>query len=594
MRSQYGAFKQQLNNADWSINATSGGSLTAGTISFFIQAHNRVGLNLLSEEKIITVTSGQKIVITVASSAVNVGEDVFKFVISAKVGTGNIVQIAEIRAKESNNETYLNFPLSIELTRPAHVATNISTDLTTGNDLVNGQFRTRNGLTYRYDAIATRGDIDATPGYWVRDDRGGFVNIASTYNTYGCDQSMSVADLIIPAVLSVSRQTEPITIWWANNIPSAVNSYSPQGTKLNFTITINGDTANSTNVLYRTLFDNRIQVKFIGYLNIETGELNDEFPNVDTYYPWSSQSGITLPEDLHNGYAAVYQIIIAFDHPNLESALTQGSGFDFALNLTEELTGSRYNPVATFLGNLVFNHAGNLRVVPHKVLPGKAIINDHEFTYTINSAIIGVAPDTNNQKVVISGNSFGLVQIKNSNLTENEEIRAIVSTENGTQSISFWSPEFQTTNTGSLGLTINLPIDPESNLGQIRDDYPDIIAGNNQAAFNVPEIIIFLKQVSTTNIYRFPPIAAGTIPNLAHNLTSLTNATLITENVLPTNSLDFGLFDYLPIDITANPGSGTIPPNVYQVAIAYHYPEDNYGFTKISHSTTTTTNFCII
>jgi hypothetical protein len=178
------------------------------------------------------------------------------------------------------------------------------------------------------------------------------------------------------------------------------------------------------------------------------------------------------------------------------------------------------------------------------------------------------------------------VQIKNTALIQNEVIRAVVSTESGTQSISFWSPEIQTVNVGALGLTINLPVDNNSGLAQIREDYPDVISGNTNATFNVPEIIIFVKRITTGAIYRFPPIVAGTSPIVVHNISSLNNATVINPNELPNNSLDFGLFGYLPLNVNVNPNSGTLPIDAYQVAIAYNYPEDNYAFTKISHSTT--------
>ena len=587
MRSQYAAFKQQLATTDWSITTTVGGNLTllgGESISFFIQAHNRVGLNLLSAPKTVVIPSGHKVIITVNPSAIQDGDDVFKFIISARQGSGNIVQIAEIKARQSDNETYLQLPLNIELTQSAHISTNITPDLTTGNNLLQGQFRTRNGIVYRYDSTATKGDIAATSGFWIKDDRAGFVEITTTFNAYGCNQSMATAEIAIPAEISLAKQSQPIIIWWANNVPSAISAYSASGTKLNFAISLNGELTTSTNVLYRSLFENRIQVKFLGYVEIATGALNSDYPDTNTYYPWSSQIGIVLPEDLFNGYAAAYEIIINFDNPALEGVLSQGTSFE--LNLIEELTASSYNPVGTLLGNVVFNHLNNLRVVPQKVLPGKAAINKYEFTYTTDSLIFGILPDTSNQKVVISADSFGLVQVKNTSLNNNEVVRAIVSTESGTQSISFWSAEIQTLNLGALGLTINLPVDSDSGFGQIREDYPDIVSGNTNATFNVPEIIIFLKRISTGVIYKFPAIVAGTSAVLVYNLSSLDSATIINPNELPSNSLDFGLFGYLPINVNVNPNSGTLPIDSYQLAIAYNYPEDNYNFTKISHSTT--------
>ena len=79
MLSQYGSFRQQLTGNDWGVEILPGGSLSPNeTIEFFVQAHNRVGINKLSVGKQVTTTSDCKIRLTINSSAIASGEDTFK------------------------------------------------------------------------------------------------------------------------------------------------------------------------------------------------------------------------------------------------------------------------------------------------------------------------------------------------------------------------------------------------------------------------------------------------------------------------------------------------------------------------------------
>ena len=127
MLSQYGSFRQQLANADWNLSIMSGGDLVSNdTIEFFVQCHNRVGLNKLSAGKQITTGTGSKIRITINPSAIASGEDTFKFVISARRGLETPKQLAEIYVRESNQYTFKQLPISIDFTKPAHVSTNLA------------------------------------------------------------------------------------------------------------------------------------------------------------------------------------------------------------------------------------------------------------------------------------------------------------------------------------------------------------------------------------------------------------------------------------------------------------------------------------
>ena len=189
MLSQYGSFRQQLANSDWSVSVLSGGDLPSNdTIEFFVQSHNRVGLNKLSAGKQVTTGTGSKIRLTINSSAIASGEDTFKFVISARRGIETPKQIAEIYVRESNQYTFKQLPMSIDFTKAAHVSTNLIQALSSGDDRINGQIRIVEGVSHRYDNLATSGEVQSSPGYWVIDSRAGIVNINNTKNQYGADQ----------------------------------------------------------------------------------------------------------------------------------------------------------------------------------------------------------------------------------------------------------------------------------------------------------------------------------------------------------------------------------------------------------------------
>ena len=583
MLSQYGSFRQQLSNNDWSVSVLSGGSLlTEDTIEFFVQSHNRVGLNKLSVGKIVTTTANSKIRLTINSSAIATGEDTFKFVISARRGLDTPKQIAEIYARESNQYTFKARPINIEFTTAAHVSTNLIQALTTGNDRINGQFRIVTGTAYRYDSTATTGAINANPGYWVVDARAGIVSIANTTGQYGADQRTDIADLVIPAKLNTTGEitTEPIVFWWSNNLESNLGNFSPAGSGLNLKIYLNGALTNSNNVPYRNLFSNLITVKLLGYVNIETGTLNTSFTDVNVSKQWTpTASGMILPADLNPGFAAAYSISVEFSGELLSTM--QETGAIVGITLTKDLTPAVYEPATGVLGNSVLE---GLYVVPEQMLPGIATLNNYRVTYRTPSFFVGLEPDIANQKLVITNSPTGLARIKQGDLANGEYLRAIVGTVSGTQGISPFSSVAATNPFQSIALTINYPVNEETGLGTIRGDYPDIIAGNNQATFNVPELIIYLHDTYEDIYYQLPPVPVIAGESQQIIISNTSNATEIDPEDLPSSSSNFGLFGYLNPSIANSSVLGNLPFDLFRIAIAYHYPEDNLALTSISHA----------
>jgi hypothetical protein len=583
MLSQYGSFRQQLAAADWSLSVMSGGDLTSNdTIEFFVQAHNRVGLNKLSTGKSITTGTGSKIRLTINASAIASGEDTFKFVISARRGLDTPKQIAEIYVRESNQYTFKQLPISLDFTKSAHVSTNLTQALSTGDDRINGQIRIVEGVSYRYDSLATTGASQSSPGYWVIDSRAGIVSIANTKAQYGADQRTSTANLVIPSKLNTEGdiKTEPIVFWWSNNLDSNLGNFSPAGMGLNLKIYLNGSLTNSQNIPYANLFSNLITIRFLGYVNLTTGGINASLPDVNVEKQWTpTASGITLPANLDPGYAAAYAISVEFSGDLLDTMIaTAGT---VGIELTREPTPGVYEPSTGVLGDSVLE---GLHVLPEQMLPGVATLANYRVTYRTPSFFIGLEPDTANQKVVITNSPTGLARVRQGDLANGQYLRAIVGTVPGTQTISPFSSIASTSPMQSIKLTLNYPVNPISGLATVRGDYPDIVAGNNQAIFNVPEVIIYLHDTSQNIYFQLPPIPVITGASQEIIISNLDNATQINGNNFPSSSNNFGLFGYLDVDIAVSSTLGNPSFNLFRVAIAYHYPEDNLAITSVSHA----------
>jgi hypothetical protein len=590
MISQYGSFRQRLDNSDWGVATASGGSLTANeSVEFFIQAHNRVGLNLLSQGKTIAITAGQKVVVTINAGAIKSGEDIFKFVISARRGVATPVQIAEIYVKESDQVTYKTLPISLELTRNAHLNTNLVGDLTIGDDRINGQIRIVSSNSYRYDATATRGFQASSPGYWVDDTRAGVVNISSTTGNNGCDRPTSTAIPTIPVTIRSqgSLQTEPLIYWWSNNLVSNLGNFLPSGTGLNLRVYMNGQLNNNEGVPYGNLFNDLISLRFLGYVELATGILDTSLSGVNVFKRWSaSNSGMVLPENLLPGYAAAYSIQVQFTTTALTTLIQNGGGL--TIDLVQEVSGGVYAPGASVLGDSITN---GLQIVPQYMLPGEAVLSDYRVTFRSNSFIIGLVADTANQKIVIDATPDGLVRAKTTDLIEGEYLHSVVSTTPGVQRMSQWS---ETTVITNNSITLTYPVNAETGLATIRGDYPDLIAGLTGALFNAPSLYIYVDVMTydgvsyTHEYYRLPPqtLVFDQATQII-DLTSLDSATEITENDLPTTGdLAFGLFGYFTPVLSNRGVSSSISGTHLRVAIAYHYPEDNLALTKITHDPT--------
>jgi hypothetical protein len=583
MLSQYGSFRQQLADADWSVSVLSGGSLSANdTIEFFVQAHNRVGLNKLSTGKQVTTSANSKIRLTINSLAIASGEDTFKFVVSARRGAETPKQVAEIYVRESNQYTFKQLPISVDFVTPSHVSTNLAQALSDGDNRINGQIRIVEGVSYRYDNLATSGEFESSPGYWVLDSRFGIVSIDNTRGQYGADQRTSTANLVIPARLNTEGEirTEPIIFWWSNNLDSNLGNFSPAGMGLNLKIYLNGALTNSENIPYGNLFSNLITIRFLGYVNIATGTINTALQDVNVEKLWTpTSSGMTLPANLESGYAAAYGISVEFSGDLLATMVATGG--TVGIELTREPTPGVYEPSTGVLGDSVLD---GLYVLPEQMLPGVATLNNYRVTYRTPSFFVGLEPDTSSQKVIITNSPNGLAMIKQGELGNGEYLRAIVGTLPGTQSISeFSDPQYVTSN-NSILLTINYPVNADG-LGTVRGDYPDLIAGNSSATFNVPNLIIYLHDTYNDIYYQVPTISVVSGESQQITISELENATEIDPEDLPSSSSNFGLFGYLDIGVADSGVVGSIPFNLFRVAIAYHYPEDNLAITSVSHAT---------
>jgi len=584
MLSQYGSFREQLAAQDWGVTVLSGGNLTAqaSALEFFIQAHNRVGLNKLSAGKSVTVTANSKIRITINSSAIASGEDTFKFVISARYGAETPKQLAEIFVRESNHYTFKSLPLTLELVNPLNISTNLVQSLSIGGDRINGQIRIVNGISYRYDSSAATGSIESAPGYWVEDPRAGNVMISNTRGQYGADQGTATATLVIPARLSTEGEiaTEPIVFWWSNNLESNIGNFTPAGAGLNLKIYLNGSLTNNENVPYGNLFSNLIAIRFLGYVDIATGALNTELSGVNVSKQWNpNASGMVLPANLEPGFAAAYSISVEFSGDLL--SLMVETGGTVGIELTRDPTPGVYESSTGVLGDSVLEE---LYVLPEQMLPGVATLDSYRVTYRTASYLVGLEPDTANQKVAISKIPSGLVRVRQDELSSGEYLRAVVGTLPGIQSVSDFSSVTNINSNNSISLTVNYPVNENTGLGIVRGDYPDIVAGNSKATFNVPELIVYLHDSYNDTYYQLDPTPVISGESQQIIISNLDNAIQIDIEDLPSSASNFGLFGYFSLGVSSSSTLGSFPFNLVRVAIAYHYPDENLAITSVSHA----------
>ncbi len=582
MATQYLSIRESYSTADFTIAADTGGTTTAAvSLNVYILGKNRAGFNRVSDVTAVTVNAGEKLVINFGAGLRATGEDLQQLIVAAE-DTGNPVDavvLAAYNAKDTDQITDRPLPATLELTTDDHLAINATIpDLNSfPTSPVNGNIRevVSEGAFYQFDAeLGVWRPITTNSAY-----------VTSTDALGGCDRPLSlVENPLIPPDTNANTFSTPIKVAFFNGLLEDGGASLQAGTQFNLVLAANGQ-EQINGIEYSNLFGGFVRVTFLGYVRRSTGILDPNFDTVGTPLVWFPNKGIiSLPANLPRGYGAVWEISINVDSDRAGGLIPNNSIISF--NLYDQGLIGIPSDIGRVTGDVVFNEGERVRIVPNKRLGGVAVIGGSAQQYYITpvlaeSNLFNILSDSADQQVAMSALLGGRVFVRASGTTlqPSEALRAIISTEPGIYKASAYSDPITVTSNQSIRITVNLPVDAELD-GTIRSDYPDVIAGTQNAVFNPPALIPYVETNGT--IYQLPPITVVPAASIDFSIDSLASGTVISN--LPTSVADFGLFDYGSLSGVADP-SGSLAAGDYRVAIAWFYPSPNFALTKISHST---------
>lgn len=568
----YGSVRSQLGESDWSVTASNGGSTTTGgTLTFFLQARNRAGRNLLSAGKTVTWTAGQQVVVTINASARQSGEDIFSFILSASTSTAQQArQLAEWRAKNTNQVTNRTLPATItlnssELLLLAPTVANLAALPTTR---VNGMVRQVGTVFYKWDSEATEGTVQAGSGYWVQVPSA-ITFLSSTEGEGGCDRSAEAdnVEVILPLPYAGDgSDSTPVIYWLLNGFSEDTGSSWPVGTLIGLATVLNGQPT--------TVLDGKARIKVLGKVRRSTGIL-ESLPESNAVFVNSGDFVFSLSEEIDRGYGIAIEISLRFVLAELTSVVPVDATVNIYPFLRRQV--GIFNPFGNFFGESVVTRGDKWRILPEGIgfKRGSGIGQIKGYITPFLSSeifLIGLLADTANQKVCVSGALGGSCTIR-ANPLQSEAIRAIISTLPGESTPSAWTTPLAIQNGQIFQATVTFP-------STVRSNYPDVIAGMN-ASFNCPQLRVYFRIGGVIYRRNQPISVAG--GSITFTIMDLLDTTIV-SNLPSSPSPDFNFWSYNPITTSLSSGTGTLSGNI-EVAVSYFYPSPNPRLTSISHST---------
>jgi len=572
-----------LPNNCWSIASTTGGQLSAKPLYFSLQTENRVGRNLLLISSLINISNFGKITLTINSQAKLPAEEIFNYIIGASTSSNpnTFSQIAKIPISSSTA-----FPIVLEITKDTFLRTGYITsdDITNipSSDLLHGMLigYTATGLIYEYDNFDSTSVIDnqlvlSTTSNKRFKARGSFSTyISSVYDIDGSRLDLRGSNEITPILNSYNpdgSDSSSINLWLDN--PSGI---VVAGTRITLIVKIN-------ELIKTNLFDKKIRYIFNGIVNLNTCELRTTkgdgvtpFEKLGIPLTFNSNTpNFNIEEDLEIGEALSFSIYLNFLGAEINDFLPEKAVISiypsFVSNIGSYVAGSEV------IGDCIFPDEGRRRVLPSttvsglKVLSGSGLIKNYTFPLLPKTTILGLIPNTDNQKVFISnlGNCF----VAPTDVPNNSAIRAFVSTKSGQTSSSSWSSYISITQNSNFTLTLTLPT-------SIRGNYPDVIA-TTTSTFSIGKYIVYVQRQSNLEIRKFEITYNSNTPNNLYSvvLPDWSTGTIITS--IPTNiDNTFNLYSLPYFVVDDGLGSGFSIGN-YRFCVSYSY--DGNQVTSISH-----------
>jgi hypothetical protein len=582
------------------LSVLSGGQLTAATKYFSFQLQNRCGFNLPSVSSAIAVTTNSKVRITIPDFARKPAWDIHYFIISCgnSADVGTHVQIARVPGYQfgagiSPQSVIQDLPYILELTRDEHLALAPSVaavgNLPTGSDRLDGQVRYVNSLgfwlEYRADSTLPISVevVQADIGQWVRIG-GASTYVSSTETGVGCDRDLRLINptttIRTPPYPANNRELPDweAKYWLYNDDDYPLSAGTDFGVELGF-----------NNKRSPDLLSGLFVVRFLGFVRADgTYRTEDaagrDYPNLGGYFTWNprTETPFSTIDDLIPGEAIALGVRPFFSIQELNNQVPPQSVINIVPSIRTQ--SGDYNPLGKLIPEgVVYAEADLYRVVPGtglsvKVLAGMALIGSYDFPEKpIRYFSFGLSLNSAGQKVVINGSGAVFLKPASYVLSSSEALRAIVGTVVGESNVCDWSDYVAISATQGVDITVNYPCDANGT-GTIRDDYPDVIAGNAKAEFNAPKINIYLQRQDTQEIRLFSGFSVITLSSQSFYLSTWTDGVVITS--LPISSSDFSLFEPISSSVVSA-SSGVFPATNYRVCVSFQY--DGGQITSISH-----------
>lgn len=587
-KSQYASLRQQLPSPG--LTTAAGGNLTAGgTLYFALSGLNHAGLNLLSIPLSVTYAAGDQIEVTIPTEAREAGEDIREFILSASPTNDfpDFVQVARYPGFDTDGITLTPLPATIIFSEDEHLvldgSVTLPADLPVSPSLLDGAIREVTDLAtlYEYRAESTRvadgsSVLDAVVGRWeLIGSRSTY--LAETTNPGGSDQSLAqvTTPLGIPTYPVDGSVGTPVDYWLVNNDPATI----PAGVRVGMAISVNSQPKSQ-------LFDGLLKLEFLGYVYTATGELDIYYDDgitllagigVQVDYQ-ARKTALALPKDLPSGWAYALAVSPVFSEYQLFGRVPDNA--QIAVEPFFYAQAGAYNEAGMLLGNLIAAESDRRRLVPElglllTALQGSGLVNSYSFQGVGPSLVTGLASDTANQIAAINANGSVFMVAE---LPTNAAQRALISTLAGTSNPSPQSAYAAVALNDGLTVTLNHPSDGTT--GTIRPDYPDVIAGNTQGAFNPDTARVYVQQQSTGEIREF--VGFATISAATQELFIDDWTTGYVIPAIPTQpDPAFSLYAPGPASFVPQ-GTGTFPADSYAVSFAYVY--DGGQVTGIDHS----------
>jgi hypothetical protein len=572
-----------LPSSCWDVISTTGGQLTAKNLYFSLQTENRVGRNLLLISPVINILDSGKITITINSQAKLPAEEIFNYVIGASI-SANPNTFSQIAKLPVTNSTV--FPIILEITKDIFLRTGYITSddisLISQSDLLHGMLvgYRGTGLIYEYDNFDSTSTIDNQLVLLAGSNkrfkaRGSFSTyISSVYDIDGSRIDLRESGDITSILGSYNANgsdSSSIRLWLDN--PSGSVSV---GTRITLIVKIN-------ELIKTNLFDKKIHYIFEGIVNLDTCELRTTKKDGITPFEKlgiplvfnSNAPNFSLEEDLEIGEALSFSFYLNFLGAEINDFLPEKAVISIYPSFVSNI-GS-YVPGSDVIGDCIFPDEGRRRVLPSttisglEILNGSGLIKNYTFPLLPKITILGLIPNTDNQKVFISnlGNCF----IAPTNTPNNSAIRAFVSTKSGETNTTNWSSYISITQNSNFTLTLTLPT-------SIRPTYPDVIA-TTSSTFSIAKYVIYIQKQSNSEIRKFEIEFNSNIVDNKYTITlqDWNNGQIVTS--LPINNdSNFNLYNVPYFVINSGLGSGFVIGS-YRFCISYLY--DGNQVTSISH-----------